>query len=358
MSQHQTGKKSKLQSYLDSRPDLKYKYTKIRDKASNIVISGYDITKRCNLRCEGCFFFEGELSTKYEEIKNIEEYKLFFADEVKRGITYPHFAGAEPGLVQDRLLVANQFWDRGLIYTNGTFKFDPAITFMKHISVWGNFETDEYLRGAPVFKKALQNAQGDNKSIFMYTINKKNIDNINEVVKICKDHGVKISFNHYSPSRQYENKIELNEKTQEYSTFRLSTKDDNLMLTQDDLKKIRDILEERIDQDPETVIYSKHYNEYVNSGKTLWNIDEATGIAKDCVILNKPYHRQHHTDFSYDDSECCIANTDCRECRHYVSVYTKLMDSIRPALKSLESFESWLDIYYTWCKLHFVDWES
>lgn len=77
MSQHQTAKKSKLQSYLDSRPDLKYKYTKVRDKASNIVISGYDITKRCNLRCEGCFFFEGELSTKYEEIKNIEEYKVF-----------------------------------------------------------------------------------------------------------------------------------------------------------------------------------------------------------------------------------------------------------------------------------------
>src|SRR5689334_9499081 len=99
-----------LQGYLESDSALAAAYEKIRTYAGGIVISGYDLTKRCNLRCEGCFFFEGELSVIYPEAKTDGEYDAFFADEVRRGVNYPHFAGAEPALVQQRLRIAARHW--------------------------------------------------------------------------------------------------------------------------------------------------------------------------------------------------------------------------------------------------------
>ena len=155
-------RKTRLDRYLDENPALAHTYSKIRKHAPKIVISGYDITKRCNLRCEGCFFFEGDLSSVYADGHTLDEYREFFGKEAERGVTYPHFAGAEPALVQDRLRLANTYWKNGLIYTNGTIKIDPEISFMLHVSLWGDEETDKLYRGAPVFKRGVQNYAGKN----------------------------------------------------------------------------------------------------------------------------------------------------------------------------------------------------
>jgi len=349
---------SKLDTYLGDNHVARGIYEKIRERASNIVISGYDITKKCNLRCEGCFFFEGQLSSNYEDDKTLEEYKQFFTAEKDRGITYPHFAGAEPGMVQERLDVAGHFWNRGLIYTNGTFAFDKSLKLMIHVSVWGDTETDKRLRGGAVFNKALKHAVGDERIVFMYTINHQNIKDIEVTVKKCVDNGVRISFNHYSPSNQYIDKLNGQAQHEVKSTFRFSTPKSNLNLTAEDLTSIQELLDRLIDEFPETVIYSKHYNAYINAHETPWQIDPVTKRSTNCVILNKPYHRQYHTDFSYDDGECCIANVDCKDCRHYVAGYTQVMSKFKSSLKDSEKFYQWLDVYDTWCRLHFINWDA
>lgn len=345
-----------LSAYLKNH-DLQKIWQKIRKRASHIRISGYDITNRCNLRCEGCFFFEGELSAKYASDKSEHEYRDFFRSEVARGITYPHFAGAEPSLVQNRLRIAAEFWHNGLVYTNGTVRISDDIPFMLHISVWGSEKNDSRLRGGQILRKAIRNYQGDPRAIFMFTVNPQNISDIPEVVRMLADSGLRISFNHYSASRQYKRKV-LDGENPDSRTFRLSNASSNLIFTPNDLQYARDTIASVMADFPATVVYSPYYNEFVNRSGSLFDIDPATGMASNCVVLNLPYHRQYHTDFSYSDTECCIANIDCSECRHYVSVYTLLMSQMKEALKNEELFRAWLDIYDTWCRLHFVDWDA
>ncbi len=81
-------------------------------------------------------------------------------------------------------------------------------------------------------------------------------------------------------------------------------------------------------------------------------------VYTNCTILNQPHHRQYHTDFSYDDSECCITNTDCSQCRHYVSSYSILMDQMRQHTKTKASFIQWLDVFDSWLAMHFTNYQQ
>ncbi len=349
---------ARLHAHLAADPRLASAYGKIRTHARGIVISGYDITKRCNLRCEGCFFFEGDLSEKYDEEKTDAEYDRFFADEVRRGVNYPHFAGAEPALVQERLHIANRHWKRGLIYTNGTVRIDPAIGFMIHVSLWGNPDTDALRRGAPVFRKTVENYRGDPRAVVMMTINRRNVDEIPDVVRACADAGLRLSFNHYSPSRQYRRKVAEGGRLDESATFRLSTPEDNLMLADDDLRRVHDRVGRALEDFPRTIVYSPYYNGWINDPSSRFRIDPATGMATDCPILNMPRHRQHHVDFSYSDDECCVANIDCSGCRHYVSGFTKIMAEFDAHLDTVEDFRGWVEVFDTWCRLHLPHWDE
>ena len=347
-----------IQAYLQDET-LRKKWEKIREHNFAIRISGYDITNECNLRCEGCFFFEGELSSHYSSAKSIAEYRTFFAAEKARGITYPHFAGAEPALVQERLAVAAEFWHNGLVYSNGTVPLSSELPFMIHISVWGGDETDKRLRGGKVLERAIRNYRSDKRAIFLYTLNPQNLGDVAEVVQRMADNNLRISFNHFSASRQYKNKVLTGAGHEDQkSTFRLSDKDSNLIFSKNDLLKAKDMLACLIADYPDTVIFSSFYNDFVHQAEPIFDIDQTTGMARNCAILAMPYHRQHHTDFSYSDSECCIANVDCSECRHYVSIYTIMMSRMKEAVKDRKSFEAWLDVYHTWCRLHFVGWDK
>jgi len=347
-----------LQAYL-SDPKLKHQWQKIKSIPFPIRISGYDITNECNLRCEGCFFFEGELSSHYNAAKTLDEYRIFFAIEKKRGITYPHFAGAEPALVQDRLRVAAEHWQHGLIYSNGTVKLGDELPFKIHISVWGGEEVDKRLRGGKVLDRAVRNYRGDKRAVFIYTVNPHNICDIPVVVQKMADNGLSISFNHYSASRQYKNKIRAGAATDGVkSTFRLSDHHFNLLFTPDTLAAAQDTITHVREDYPNTVIFSEAYNRFVHRPGSLFELDPQTGRATNCAILSLPYHRQYHTDFSHSDDECCIANVDCSQCRHYVSIYTLLMSKVKNSTQDLTSFQEWLDVYYTWCRLHFVDWST
>lgn len=335
-------------------PELRKRYEEIRKKISGIKISGYDITKRCNLRCEGCFFFEGEISAHYPEVDE-EAWNAFCEHEKERGVNYPHFAGAEPALVKGKLDIAAKYWQTGLVYTNGTVRLSDELPFMLHVSVWGAPERDSVLRGRSVLMKALDNYKGENRAIFMMTLNSRNIKDVEEVVRLCADHGVRLSFNHYSPSRQYNQKLTMG-KTEQSDTFRLSNNDDNLRFQESHLSEIKEVIARIMSDYPRTVVYSSHYNEYVNQPRSLFQLGD-NGVAVNCSILNMPHHRQYRTDLSFSDDECCIANVNCADCRHYVSVYTQIMAGFKAYSKNESSLNNWLEVVETWCALHFPDFE-
>ncbi|WP_428034828.1 radical SAM protein [Amphritea sp.] len=338
---------------------MQLRYQKIKNHANRLVISGYDITNRCNLRCKGCYFFEGDRSSSFSDDQTLEEFDALFASEVKRGVTMPHFAGAEPAKVPERLAIAAKHWNRGIIYTNGTLPIAEDLPFMLHISLWGVDETDARLRGRHAFRKGLENFAQDPRAIFIFTINHQNISEMVEATEICHQHGARISFNHYSPTRWYgkagsdmPNEILLKGKG------RFSKPDDDYALTLEDLDTIKSTISELLVRFPDTLIYSSYYNEIINSPTIQFALDPETGVATNCTILKTPHHRQYRTDLSWDDDDCCIPNTDCATCRHYVSNYSKVMGDFRHHTSDIASFEKWLEVYETWCRLNIRDWDQ
>jgi hypothetical protein len=130
------------------------------------------------------------------------------------------------------------------------------------------------------------------------------------------------------------------------------------MMAPDDLRRVQENVANAVRDWPGTVIYSPYYNAWINDPAPRFDIDPATCVARDCPILNLPYHRQYHTDFSYSDDECCVANIDCSGCRHYVSGYTKIMAERNTHFATAEGFRGWVEVFDTWCRLHFPDWDT
>jgi len=337
-------------------------YRKIRKHASNLVPSGYEITNRCNLKCEGCFFYEGEhfdARDGLSEVDDLNRYTEFFRSEVARGVSYPQFTGGDPSLVQGRLKVANRFWKNGVVYTNGIIKIDPEISFMLHIGAWTvDGEKDTHLRGAPAITKALENYAGDRRAIIDFTISHTNIDEIPSMVELCAAHDIRLVFNHYSPTRQYMKKITENSDFDPNGTFRFSSKDESLLLTEADLGDIRERIEWAIRDYPETVIYSRYFNEWINRPGSLYEIDPDSGRATNCTIFNDPRHRQYQTDLSFDDTQCCVPNNDCRECRLYPVAYSQYLRPGPSKIRSENDFRDWIDVMESWCRMHILDWDE
>jgi len=327
-----------------------------RVRAERIIISGYDVTSHCNLRCEGCHYFEGPHAGGMAEVRDAQSWRKFFEAERARGITFPHIAGAEPALVPGRLEAAARVFDQGLVYTNGSLPIDSDLPFMLHISLWGGRETDARFRGPGILDRAVELYGGDPRAVFMYTIHHHNIGEIAGVARLLHDHGARISFNHYSPTRQYLERLSRREEAGG-RTFSRSSAADNLCLTAPDLQRVRSIVGELMDEFPDTVVYSRYYNEVVNTPGSLFELDPLTGVARDCPILNKPYHRQYRADLTWDDRECCVPRVACAECRVYASVYTRIMDQMKEHMESTQRFACWLDVMDAWLALHVRGYE-
>ncbi|MHB1240679.1 MAG: hypothetical protein ACYC18_09265 [Gammaproteobacteria bacterium] len=350
-----TPARGRVAAYLAEDPALQVLYAKILDRAHPIISSNYDLTRQCNLRCEGCLFFEGEDYEAHEEELSLRHYDALFRAERRRGVNFPYFVGAEPALVQERLRVAARYFARGVVFTNGTVKIDTALPYAIHVSLWGDAASTRRLRGGRVFRRPLHNYQGDPRATFIFTINHQNLRSIPKVVSLCRDHGLRISFSHFSATERYLGKIHSGAHNDPFY-FRFSRPDDNLRLTTDDLRNAHDLLQRMIDDFPETVIYSPHYNDWISQPQGLYTLDPETGWALDCETRNAPFHRHYHTDLTRGDGKCCSPNIDCGECRAYAMSYATLRHRIRQFLGSRSDFARWLEVVDTWCRLFIVGW--
>ncbi len=348
--------RGRVRSYLDADPALRALYTRIRTEVYPIVSSNYDLTRRCNLRCEGCLFFSGSDYEDHPEESSVRRYDSLFRAEARRGVNFPYFVGAEPSLAQDRLRAAARHFRRGVVFTNGTIRIHPEIPFAIHVSLWGGEARTRSLRGGRLLHKPLRNYQGDRRATFIYTINHRNIGDIAEAVSLCDAHGTRISFNHFSATTRYLRNLETGTPN-DRRFFRISNADDNLRLTGDDLKRAHDIVERMMEDHPETVIYSRRFNDWISRPEGLYRLDPASGWALDCETRNAPYHRHYHTDLTADGGKCCAPNLDCADCRAYAMAYATFRRRLRRFLGSKEAFAGWLEAVDTWCRLFLVGWD-
>jgi hypothetical protein len=195
-------------------PELADRYRKVK-KYFFLKESAYDVTSACQLRCDGCYYFEGE-KHKAVDNKDPEAWRAFFEEEKKRGITYVVLAGAEPSLSPKILRACYDVIPLGTIASNGLRKIDPALRYKVHLSVWGDGVGDPKYRKYQNGKQGpfclpiqLENYRGDDRVIFVYTFNSENTDQVDQVLPMVKGEGHKMSFNVFSSPEESKSPLKL-----------------------------------------------------------------------------------------------------------------------------------------------------
>ena len=316
----------------------------------------YEVATRCNLFCEGCYYFSDSFRPGKSEVQDPEEWKNFFAAESERGVTMAYFVGAEPALEQERLLAAAEYFPYGNIGTNGTIKLDQAIPYRIGVSVWGvDEEVDTSLRGASAFSKAIRNYAGDRRAIMLYTLTKANLGDVRRLAEICADNDLPLTFNMYSPTATYMRKL-AEETTNDRKYFRISNNDTNLCWDDDSLSHARRLMDELIDEFPETVVYSHAYNRWATQSGPLYDIDEDTGLARDCHSRMVGTMRYFKTDLKHSfEEKCGTSDAVCSECRMYSGGWSSKFEPRDSDVQDVSSFAEWLEMIATLGRIFLIE---
>lgn len=326
-------------------PELAERYAKVRSFFF-LRESAYDVTSVCQLRCEGCYYFQG-VKYRTEDQKDPAAWRSFFAAEKERGITYVVLAGAEPAIVPKVLRACYEVIPLGSIASNGLRAIDPEIRYRLHLSVWGDSTGDPKYRrwangrpGPNCLPKQLENYKDDDRVIFVYTFNEDNVDQLDEVVERVHDGGHQISFNVFSDPRACGSPLKLR-----------ST-----------LQRTRDKMIQALEEYPETVVYS-YYNAEVHTderslhqrfGCPYPRARAAEGTAP--TGLSRSF-RSYRSDLSHTtESDCCVPDTDCSDCRHYAAGSAIVTSRLALHVDSERSFRGWLDYVDTYLATWLIDY--
>lgn len=330
-------------------PSLQSAFEKIRVEArklSNPI--SVDLTSKCNLFCEGCYYYEGSAQAMSDEA-DIEKWRAFFRLEGERKVQFIYIGGAEAALFPDRIRAAATYIPNGIIAANGTLKIPKDIPYRIAVSVWGAPDISEKLRGGGTFWKALRNYKNDPRAMFVYTVNSQNIDQIREVAQIMQSEGVKLTFNMYSPTASYLSKITGGAEN-DNSFFRFSNKQDNLAFSSQDLARCRSVIDEVTADFKNTIVYPNSFNHEVTKVGPLFKLDKETGYAIDCAGRHNGTHKTILSTLTESPNKCCIPNIDCSSCRLLASVLpSRLMPNEKDVL-NVNTVRDWLNIcqYWSW----------
>lgn len=310
-------------------PAVRERFEKVR-KYFFLRESTYDMTKRCNIRCEGCYYFAGEKQFSKDNTSQDSWRQLMMAEK-ERGITFAVLAGAEPALVPELCQVCAEIIPLGTIATNGLKTIPMEVDYRIHISVWGNDQTSSEIRKAPnMLQRQMDNYREDPRAIFVYTFTPGNIEEAREVAQILTDNGQQLTFNMFSAPVGYSGE---------------------LCHTHESLKQTREVMSDLLEEYPDTVLFSA-YNIVAHTGEKalhdLFTCSYPRVNSSTDVGLGRSF-RQYRTDLQWDrEAACCVPDTDCDDCRHYAAgsaVVTARM--FRHAIDP-QTFSAWLDYVDTY----------
>lgn len=348
-----------LKKFLGKNPDLHDRYNQARFVVRLFRRPAfYEISTKCNVKCEGCYYYETDEQPRVNESDSLSKWDAFFASESARGVSMAYFVGAEPALEQERLNLAAKHFKYGNIGTNGSILIDRSIPFRVSISVWGSDASDEKNRGARIYRKAIKNYTGDSRAIFLYTVNKWNVQDIFEVAEMCNDSGLLLTFNIYSPTQRFLSRLDEPDFDSNNRFFRISSIHDNPCLSDEDLLYLRDVIDQLIDNYPDTIVYTRVYNKWSTESGSRYLIDPNTGFAQNCSARIIGALQYYTADLQTANLKCCTPGIDCRFCRIYSAGWSSKLELNASSLVSREAFVSWLEMIETIGRIFFVDIDS
>lgn len=326
-------------SDLLSEPAVRERWEKVR-KYFFLRESTYDMTNRCNMRCEGCYYYEGDKQFSQDH-RDPAEWRSLMQQEKARGITYVVLAGAEPSLVPELLQVCYEEMPLGCIATNGLQGIPRSVGYKIHISVWGDDSTSlRVRRSKDLLKKQLDNYRDDPRAVFIYTFTKQNIEEIHAVMEPLSASGCKVSFNIFSPPVGYSGSLAHNEKS---------------------LAHVRSTIIRMMSQYPDHVLYS-YYNAVAHTHRfglhDLYSCSYPRMNSSTDIGLGRSF-RQYRADLSWDRSvSCCVPDTDCAECRHYAAGSAVVTARLFRHATDPDTFKSWLDYVDTYLSVWVMGYEK
>jgi organic radical activating enzyme len=325
---NQAGKEWKFSEILADQ-EIRERWEKVR-KHFFLRESTYDMTNRCNIRCEGCYYYQGDKQFA-EENGDPNAWRRLMQEEKARGITYVVLAGAEPSLVPELCEVCFQEMPLGAIATNG-IKFIPeTIRYKIHVSVWGNDRTSLKIRRAKdMLLRQLGNYKGDPRAVFVYTFTPDNIDEVYEVAESVAKHGGKLTFNIFSAPVGYEGPLRHTAASLDHTR-----------------KTMIDVLIKF----PDHVLFSP-YNAVAHTHRhglhALYGCSYPRMNPSHSIGLGRSF-RQYRTDLTWDRQvACCVPDTDCTDCRHYAAGSAVVTARLYRHATDPDTFKSWLDYVDTY----------
>lgn len=196
--QERRERRARMQSYLED-PLLSRLHEEAMGAGSFVPIT-LDLTHVCQLRCDGCYFFEEQLDNS-KAPKDEAVFLDFVRKERERGTNFITVIGGEPSLQLERLKVLHDNF-RCATVTNGLRKI-PVEGFEGMaiaVSVWGDHDIDRELRGAgkiDVFARALKHYKDDPRVTFYFTASNANADGIESAVDEIVANGNLVAFSFY-----------------------------------------------------------------------------------------------------------------------------------------------------------------
>ena len=310
-------------------PAIRERWEKVR-RFFYLRESTYDMTNRCNIRCEGCYYFIGDKQFAPEN-GDPAAWQQLMAAEKERGITFAVLAGAEPSLVPELCAICHQAIPQGAIATNGLKLIPREIDYRIHISVWGNDQTSLKIRKAPdLLARQMVNYRDDPRAVFVYTFTSANIDEAREVTALLAEDGRQITFNMFSAPLGY---------------------DGPLRHSPESLARTGAMMAALLADYPQAVLFSP-YNIIAHTQRQglhdLFSCPYPRRNPSTAMGLGRTF-RQYRTDLQWDRAAaCCVPDTDCCDCRHYAAGSAVVTARMYRHATDPDTFSAWLDYVDTY----------
>ncbi len=324
---------ARLAGYL-AEPFLARLYRLIRE-AGPVRSVSVDLTRICNLRCAGCYFFAEGM----DQVADADEAALedFIQRERKRGTTFVTVVGGEPSLAVDRLRRLYQSF-RLSVATNGLVPIPQAglEDLPIGVAVWGDPATDLALRGRPVFEVALDNYRGDSRAFFYYTVAPGHADQVEQVVARIVANGNRVLFNFYSD-------VEGRGGALDYRRG---------------FGEVRDAIDRVISRWPEQVLISRYLAQVVSTGQLYderWGHAVCTSVTPEHpanvqrVANGKPLNRHfraYNADLTTTRRCCTGVDRSCESCFDTWEHFSWVMLNLKKHMGSHAEFSHWLTTMY------------
>ena len=200
---------AKLKPILQADPHLERRFRTLVGFANGVRTSEYHLTNACNIRCQGCWFFEQGHDRETKEATDLAAWEAFVRTErEERRITTALIIGGEPTLFPERIHSFVRHMKYVTVSSNGLQAL-PREGFENvaiGLTLFGGGPLDDELRAIKVngrrfdglFDRALENYAGDPRAAFVFALTEDGLPYIDDTVRRIHENGNAVTFNFYS----------------------------------------------------------------------------------------------------------------------------------------------------------------